>query len=159
MNNFVKSPQYMQGAAIGPGEGEAAIIALLTPQMPALDLSRLGLTAIPSEVFWHSDYLLELDISWNALPELPDALVACSSLRRLDMNMTSQTRLPSVVTKLRRLEILQLHDNAISELPASISALFRLKLLVVSENQLSQLPDSISGVSCLSTGSHKDMEM
>jgi Leucine-rich repeat (LRR) protein len=111
-----------------------------------LDLSRLGLTTLPDEVFWHSQFLHELDISWNAIPDLPAALLACSALRNLNMTMTGLATLPAVIPLLRSLEVLQLTDNKISKLPSSISSLCRLKLLVVSGNQLTELPNSISGV-------------
>ena len=98
---------YVQGQARGPGQGEGAIMALLSADQPALDLAGLSLTAVPAEVLWHSECLTYLDVSSNALRDLPDALCTCSKLHQLNLDHNKLRCIPDAVFHLPSLRVLQ----------------------------------------------------
>ena len=129
---------------MGAGEGEGALIALLTPSVGDLSLTGLELGACPPEVLWHSANLRTLDLAHNALTMLPDALSGCCHLERLNLERNKLAVIPDAVFTLTSLRILQVSDNHVDTLPARISQLAALRMLLVGSNQLRCLCPSIS---------------
>lgn len=141
-----ESPLQIQGTTRGPGEGEGALIALLSPSIDVLALTSLQLTSCPSEVLWHSAVLKHLSLSHNLLTTLPQAINSCCHLERLNLESNKLTVIPEAVFSLAALRVLQLSDNSIKVMPASIAHLSALRMLLVGNNQLQKLGPGIACV-------------
>ncbi|MFT5161470.1 MAG: putative ATP-binding protein involved in virulence [Alteromonadaceae bacterium] len=81
---------------------------------PALDLSRLGLTTLPDELFEHT-WLTELKLADNKLDRLPSALVLLDKLATLDISDNLITQIPGVVANLPYLAKLNYSGNPFSK--------------------------------------------
>jgi hypothetical protein len=136
----------MQGQALGVGQGEGALLALLNPEVPVLDLSSNSLIALPLEVLWHGTSLLELDLTSNNLNTLAAGIAECSHLERIVLDNNQLTSLPPVLSQLQCLKVLQVSGNSLDELPAELGMLTALKMLVASRNCLHTIDDAIGGV-------------
>ncbi|HEX5364467.1 MAG TPA: leucine-rich repeat-containing protein kinase family protein, partial [Gallionella sp.] len=130
-----------------------------------LDLS-CGLTEFPREIFDLADSLEILNLSGNALSELPDDLPRLHRLRVIFCSDNRFTRVPEVLGQCANLEMvgfkanrigelpaaalpeklrwLILTDNELGELPARIGACTRLQKLMLAGNWLQQLPDELA---------------
>jgi Leucine-rich repeat (LRR) protein len=139
----------LQGKALGPGRGEGAIMSLLTATCPALVLSDLNLSTLPSEVCWHSDHLTQLDLTSNALSDLPSGLSSCSLLQELSLDSNKFANIPDAVMKLRNLRVLQLAHNQIASIPEALTKLRHLALLALGDNLLTELPSSLARAASL----------
>lgn len=130
-----------------------------------LDLRRAGLEEFPAEILTLADTLEVLDLSDNALVDLPDAL---AGLKRLHTVFVSGNRLDAVPRVLGRLPALDtlglkanriervaaealaptlrwliLTDNRIAELPARLTECERLQKLMLAGNRLRALPEGM----------------
>ncbi|MBS0339760.1 MAG: serine/threonine-protein kinase [Proteobacteria bacterium] len=125
-----------------------------------------GLTEFPREVFDLADSLEVLNLSGNALSELPADLARLRKLRILFCSENRFTRLPEVLGECpeldmvafksnriaqvssaalpRRLRWLILTDNEIPEVPAELGRRPRLQKLMLAGNRLTALPDSMA---------------
>ena len=135
-----------------------------------LDLS-CGLTAFPPEIFDLADSLEVLNLSGNALAELPDDLPRLHRLRVIFCSDNVFTRLPEVLGRCEALEMvgfksnriaevpaealpprlrwLILTDNRIENLPAALGACTRLQKLMLAGNRLCDLPDAMAACRAL----------
>ena len=126
-----------------------------------LDLS-CGLTSFPDEIFNLADSLEILNLSGNALSNLPDDLPKLHKLRVIFCSDNLFTALPEVLGQCLRLEMvgfkanqintvsekslpkklrwLILTDNKITELPSVLGSCIDLQKLMLSGNQLQTLP-------------------
>jgi Leucine-rich repeat (LRR) protein len=96
--------------------------------------------------------LVELDLSRNKLPELPQALTSLVKLRCLNMEHNHLYGLPPRILEcLSSMQELRLNDNDLTILPDEIGNLKRLKLLTLHENALVRLPQSVRELQDLST--------
>ncbi|MDB5618530.1 leucine-rich repeat-containing protein kinase family protein [Tardiphaga sp.] len=124
-----------------------------------------GLTEFPREIMALRDTLEVLDLSGNALSELPDDLAGLSKLRIIFCSENLFTELPEVLgscpeltmvgfkaNQIRRvsakalparLRWLVLTDNEIEELPREIGACTQLQKLMLAGNRLQALPESL----------------
>ena len=81
------------------------------PQTKILDLSNMGLTSLPPNL-WHLVNLQELNVSQNPnLQALPDGLRHCSALRSINASSCSIKRWPGCLSQLPLLETVLLDDN------------------------------------------------
>lgn len=130
-----------------------------------LDLS-CGLTAFPREIFELADSLEVLNLTGNALTDLPDDLHRLHRLRVLFCSDNRFIELPAVLGRCTGLDTvgfkanrirsvpaaalppslrwLILTDNDIDELPASIGQCTRLQKLMLAGNRLQALPDALA---------------
>ena len=130
-----------------------------------LDLA-CGLTEFPREIFELADSLEILNLSGNALRELPDDLPRLHKLRIIFCSDNRFTHVPEVLGRCPELEMigfkanqietlsaaalppklrwLILTDNRLRELPAEIGRCTRLQKLMLAGNQLQQLPDELA---------------
>lgn len=107
-----------------------------------LDLSGLGLMAIPPNIFENTK-LIHLDLSGNQLTNLPPQIGQMSGLRTLDLSRAQLTALPPEIGQLTDLTTLILSNNQLTALPPEIGKLTALTSLDVHNNQLTALPPEI----------------
>lgn len=103
-----------------------------------LDLS-CGLTALPEEVRALADTLEVLNLSGNALSDLPDWLASLPKLKILFCSDNRFTRVPEVVGACPALSMVGFKSNQLQELPGAALPQ-QLRWLVLTDNQLSALP-------------------
>ena len=107
-----------------------------------LDLRGCGLTRLPPDVLGLADTLQVLDLSGNALVDLPDGL---ASLRRLQVLFASDnlfTTLPAVLGRCPALQLIGFKANRIHTVPAE-SLPPTLRWLILTDNQIDVLPESL----------------
>ncbi|RYF83650.1 MAG: protein kinase [Comamonadaceae bacterium] len=147
---------------------EATLTALRAGQLQGvtrLDLS-CGLREFPSEIFALADTLQVLNLSGNALSELPGDLHRLKQLRIIFASDNAFTELPRALGRCPQLEMvgfksnriahvradalpprlrwLILTDNAITVLPDALGNCTRLQKLMLAGNALTALPDSLA---------------
>jgi hypothetical protein len=106
-----------------------------------LDLS-CGLTHFPPEIFDLADSLEILNLSGNALTDLPEDLPKLTKLRVIFCSDNRFTRVPEVLGRCANLEMVGFKANQIAMLPASALPA-RLRWLILTDNQLAELPPEI----------------
>ncbi|KAM4596959.1 leucine-rich repeat serine/threonine-protein kinase 1 [Fundulus diaphanus] len=121
-------------------------------QITHLDLSSNSLGAVPSVVPWGLIQLKTLDLSNNALKELPFAQnsqdVICSRLQVVNLSQNQLKSLPTGLLHLTHLQKLRAADNQLTtlfDIPANVNwiGLRRLEELDVAGNRLTSLPTSV----------------
>ncbi|CAH1794524.1 unnamed protein product [Owenia fusiformis] len=80
--------------------------------------------------------LADLDLSYNDLPRVPEAVYKMKSLKRLNLSSNAITELSSLIDTWEKLETLNLSRNKLTELPSSLCKLTNLKKLYLNSNQL-----------------------
>ncbi|MCC3153515.1 leucine-rich repeat-containing protein kinase family protein [Hymenobacter sp. BT770] len=106
-----------------------------------LDLAA-GLTEFPREIFDLADTLEVLNLSGNALTELPDDLGRLHKLRVLFCSDNRFTTVPAVLGQCPQLSMVGFKANQIHTLPAE-ALTPALRWLILTDNQLNELPDEI----------------
>ncbi len=112
-----------------------------------LDLS-CGLTHFPQEIFGLADSLEILNLSGNALAELPDDLPRLHKLRVIFCSDNRFTRVPEVLGQCANLEMVGFKANQISVLPADALPP-KLRWLILTDNRLDALPAQLGACSRL----------
>lgn len=97
------------------------------------------------------DKTVDLDLSGNALTELPPELAELTSLTKLDLSHNELRVLPSEVVRLTKLTWLDVSENRLTSLQPEIGQLTNLTKLFIGGNQLSELPLEISALINLET--------
>jgi Leucine-rich repeat (LRR) protein len=113
-----------------------------------LNLSRLGLKAIPPEISALTQLQI-LVLSDNQISILSDSLSSFSQLQELHLGNNLISGIPNSLSKLSELQWLSLDNNQISIIPNSLGSLPKLQRLSLCSNQLSIIPDSLSKLSQL----------
>lgn len=106
-----------------------------------LDLSE-GLTEFPREIFGLADSLEILNLSGNALTDLPDDLPRLHKLRVIFCSDNRYTRVPEVLGRCEHLEMVGFKANQISELSAAALPA-KLRWLILTDNRLRELPPEL----------------
>lgn len=130
------------------------------------------LTEFPSEIFELADSLEILDLSGNALTDLPTDLTRLKKLRILFCSNNQFTHLPEVLGQCEHLSMIgfkanHIHhisesaiptrtlrwfivtDNALTHVPHALGACSKLQKLMLAGNQLSSLPASMANCHAL----------
>ena len=113
-----------------------------------LNLSNLGLTALPAEIGGLTR-LSRLNLSGNALTDLPAEIGNLTRLIRLNLAGNALSTLPAEIGNLTSLTRLNLAGNPLTALPAEIGNLIRLSKLNLADNALSTLPAEIGNLTSL----------
>lgn len=106
-----------------------------------LDL-REGLTEFPREIFELADTLEILNLTGNALRELPTDLARLRKLRILFCSENHFTEVPTVLGQCPALEMVGFKANQIRTLPGTALPP-RLRWLILTDNRLTTLPPEI----------------
>ena len=107
-----------------------------------LDLSQLGLTAVPESVT-SLFRLTQLHLSGNRFTAMPDSLLALTRLKVLDASENLLCNVPEFLAFTKNLYYLDLDGNRIAEIPKFIRGLSKLEILSLSRNQISIAPDVV----------------
>lgn len=113
-----------------------------------LDLARLGLTALPPELF-QLRALKELYLGNNQLIALPSELGQLRALKALFVGNNQLTALSPELGQLTALTRLDLSNNQLTALPPEIGKPTALKRLFLENNQLTALPPELGQLTAL----------
>jgi internalin A len=146
------SPQNALAAGLGLARlalsAEERIEDARSKKRKHLDLSRLGLTALPPALA-ECIYLQSLNLSNNSLTELPEFLGQFVRLRSLIVSDNDLTALPDFLARLIRLQILNVASNHLGRLPDFLGQLTELRFLDISDTQIDTLPESLGNLTAL----------
>ncbi|WP_194790623.1 leucine-rich repeat-containing protein kinase family protein [Pseudomonas sp. UFMG81] len=101
-----------------------------------------GLGQFPREIFDLADSLEVLDLSDNALSELPDDLHRLTRLKVLFCANNRFTQVPHAIGRCQALETVGFKSNHIAQVDAQALPP-RLRSLVLTDNRVEQLPDAL----------------
>ena len=101
-----------------------------------------GFTEFPPEIFSLADSLEVLDLSGNALSDLPQDLPRLRKLRILFCSNNRFTHLPEVLGRCEQLDMVGFKSNRISQVGAAALPP-RLRWLILTGNEISELPDEL----------------
>jgi Protein kinase domain/Leucine rich repeat/Leucine Rich repeats (2 copies) len=102
-----------------------------------------GLTEFPSEIFELADTLEILDLSNNALSDLPSDLHRLKKLRIIFCSNNQFTHLPEVLGQCENLSMIGFKANKINHIPESAIPTRTLRWLIVTDNALKKMPDAL----------------
>jgi leucine-rich repeat protein SHOC2 len=123
--------------------------------LTSLCLRNNRLKSLPDDCFAGLDSLKELDVSGNALTELPNTITLLGNLEYLNCSTNSLTNLPLRIGMLQSLRNLQCANNLLTSIDPIVS-LTGLSKLDCSHNRLTFLPDSIGNCAVLKSLSFSD---
>lgn len=107
-----------------------------------LDLVGAQLTQLPPQVFELGDSLEVLNVSGNALSDLPDELARLKKLRIVFCSENRFTHVPEVLGACPQLEMVGFKSNRIAEVSGA-SLPQRLRWLILTGNEIEELPDAL----------------
>lgn len=107
-----------------------------------LNLSKCGLTSVPSQIF-KLNHLKQLYLSHNNIYKIPDSIGSLKNLERLDFAFNKIQRISSELSGLTNLKTLSAAGNQISNLSPDIKYNKNLTLVTLINNLLENLPSEI----------------
>jgi Protein kinase domain/Leucine rich repeat/Leucine Rich repeats (2 copies) len=102
-----------------------------------------GLTEFPPEIFDLADTLEILDLSNNALSDLPNDLHRLKKLRIIFCSNNQFTQLPEVLGKCENLSMIGFKANQIRHISESAIPTRTLRWFIVTDNALEKVPDAL----------------
>lgn len=102
-----------------------------------------GLTSFPQALYALTDSLEILDLTGNALTDLPNDLTRFRQLRILFCSSNQFTHLPEVLGKCTQLRMIGFKANYIQQVAASAIPTAHLRWLILTDNQIQHLPDTL----------------
>lgn len=102
-----------------------------------------GLTNFPSEIFELADSLEILDLSGNALSDLPSDLYRLKKLRIIFCSNNQFTHLPEVLGQCENLSMIGFKANKINHIPEIAIPTRTLRWFIVTDNALKKVPDAL----------------
>ena len=115
----------------------------------SLELTYRGWTEIDDVIWTMGRELILLNVSFNAITDLPPELGDLQLLRNLNLSCNKLSAIPKQIGKLKNLEILRINGNQIMHLPQEIGDCVRLEKLYAGENKLQSFPDTVVNLKCL----------
>lgn len=110
-----------------------------------INLSGLGLTEIPKEVFNYKN-LRKLFLHNNAITKIPTEIKQLKLLNTLDLSNNRLTTLYASMFELKNLEVLIFNNNKIKSIPQQIKKLKKLRILGIANNRLIDLNSSFESL-------------
>ena len=107
------------------------------------------LTQFPAEIFDLADSLEILDLSGNALTDLPADLTRLKKLRILFCSNNQFTHLPEVLGRCEHLSMIGFKANRIQHIPESAIPTHTLRWFIVTDNALTHVPHALGECSKL----------
>ena len=107
-----------------------------------LDLPGCGLSAFPREIFELAESLEVLNLTGNALAELPADFARLSRLRILFCSENQFTHLPEVLGDCPQLDMVGFKSNRIAQVSGAALPP-RLRWLILTDNEIGELPDEL----------------
>ncbi len=107
-----------------------------------------GLTTFPEEILDLADSLEILDLSNNALTNLPDSFAKLRNLRIAFFNNNAFAHVPEVLSQCPKLSMIGFKANQIATLSATALPP-ATRWLILTDNQLTTLPDSLGQLTAL----------
>jgi Leucine-rich repeat (LRR) protein len=98
---------------------------------------------MPEYVVALGDKARVVDVSSNALRELPDGVGAMRRAHKFNAARNALTRLPDALCAMAALKTLRLEGNRIEALPEAIGELAKLEELALADNRVRRLPASV----------------
>jgi internalin A len=129
-------------------EAEKRIETARREKATALDLSCLGLTAVPKSL-GQLTALQELDLYNNQLTSVPESLGQLKALQELFLFNNQLTSVPESLGQLKALKWLSLSNNQLTSVPESLGQLKALQELFLFNNQLTSVPESLGQLTAL----------
>lgn len=108
-----------------------------------------GLTEFPPEIFDLAETLEILDLSGNALIELPSDLHLLKKLRIIFCSNNQFTHLPEVLGQCENLSMIGFKANKINHIPENTIPTRTLRWFIVTDNELKKVPDALGDCSHL----------
>ena len=111
-----------------------------------LDLSDNAITNLPDEIS-SFNHLRELRLAGNELSHLPRSFFygnLGNQLRFLDLSRNSLTFLPNDIANLRNLRTLKLDENKLKRLPFRVGKMLLIMRLSAANNQIETLPGTLA---------------
>ncbi|MDJ0542954.1 MAG: leucine-rich repeat domain-containing protein, partial [Microcystis sp. M53601_WE4] len=93
--------------------------------------------------------LQELNLSFNQISEIPEALTQLTSLQILGLTNNQIREIPEALAQLTSLQLLDLSNNQISEIPKALAQLTPLQVLYLSHNQIREIPEALTQLTSL----------
>eukprot|EP01125_Pyxidicula_operculata_P004400 TRINITY_DN1674_c0_g1_i1.p1 TRINITY_DN1674_c0_g1~~TRINITY_DN1674_c0_g1_i1.p1 ORF type:complete len:415 (-),score=66.52 TRINITY_DN1674_c0_g1_i1:133-1377(-) len=125
------------------------LVSLFT-KLEYVDLHKNKLAEIPEKVCIDMkknanlvEYLVEVDLSFNRIKQLPDAFFVLINLRRLNVSNNQLGEFNPKLCLFYRLESLDLSHNRIFQIPWNISRMRQLKSLKLGDNSIDYLPNTL----------------
>lgn len=112
---------------------------VFNPNQTVLDLSNLGITEIPTQVFGMFR-LRSLNLSGNPIDYLPDQICRIPELEYLNLSHTHMKSLPNNLLLLCNLKVLDLSYTMTTTLPVSLGLLPELRVLNISHTAITSIP-------------------
>ena len=131
----------LQGLTIEPGE-VISRINKARGKGGRLDLTGIGLTKVPDEVWTLTD-LTDLQLSNNKITRIPDDVGNLTELERLGLAGNRLTEIPEGIGGCECLEGLWAHGNLIGRVPDAVGRCERLRHLMLAGNRIRELPASL----------------
>jgi len=117
-----------------------------------LDLSHLGIANL-SEVgnLFGLNSIEHLDLGWNRLTTLPEAISQLGSLRTINLAYNHIQNLPDSIGDVKKLKMVNLAYNMLCELPKSLERVKSLRVLDLRSNNFKSIPQEITHLSWIDT--------
>jgi internalin A len=126
-------------------EADDRIATAIAERSETLDLSNLGLVALPESI-GQLHQITTISLSGNRLTQLPESLRSFNSLETLYLYKNELRALPEWLGQLTQLVDLSGWGNRVTKLPESLGHLKYLQKLDLAANQLISLPESIGNL-------------
>mmetsp|Transcript_12025 Transcript_12025/g.24412 ORF Transcript_12025/g.24412 Transcript_12025/m.24412 type:complete len:255 (+) Transcript_12025:152-916(+) len=109
-----------------------------------MELTYRAWTEVDDVVWTMGRTLVFLDVSFNAITDIPEELGDLYQLKELNLACNHIKSLPSSLGKLIKLQQLRANGNNLTEIPEEIGKCKSLKLVHFNENKLIGVPSSLS---------------
>lgn len=129
-------------------EARRRILEFRSNEDTELNLSELGLSTVPSEIFT-LEGLHSLDLSSNQLTALLPEFETLKDLDNLNLRGNQFTTFPPELFALKRMTTLRLDGNRLTDLPPEIAVLTSLRVLTLRNNRITALPSEIAALTSL----------